>query len=85
MSDEVSLDKILPIDHTGQEPPKPEILHALDVNTLNFCAFAWCWDVVGEPSEELLLKRSTLQPLLIAVPNALDSDAVRILHIENLL
>ena len=63
MSDEAVLDKTLPIDHTGQDPPKPEVLHTLDVNTLNFCAFAWCWDTTKRPSEELSLKGSTPEPI----------------------
>ena len=83
-SDEASLGKTLPIDHAGQEPPRPEVLHTLDVNTLNFCSFAWCWDVVREPSKELIRKGTTPEPILVAVPNALDSDAVRILHIKHM-
>ena len=84
VSDEASLDKTLPVDHTGQEPPKAEVLHTLDVNALNFCAFAWCWDVVKGSSEQLILKGSTPEPILIAVPNALDSEAVRTLDVKDI-
>ncbi|MCJ1245444.1 ASTRA complex subunit [Trapelia coarctata] len=44
IADESSLDNILPANSTAEGGRKPEVIHALTVNTLNFCPFAWCRD-----------------------------------------
>lgn len=41
-SDEDSMSKVLPVDTVSEERRKPWVLHMLDVNTMNFCAFAKC-------------------------------------------
>ena len=81
VADESTLDKILPVNQSGQTPPKPEILYTLDVNTLNFCSFAWCWDTsTSSPSSEevALSEQASLipAPILVSVPNVPDSDGV---------
>ena len=74
------MDKTLPIDTAPIPRKQPWLLHALTVNTLNFCAFAMCRD--GMPQAPCSVK--TLQckdapcPILIAVPNTVDSGGVRI-------
>ena len=41
-SDEFILDKTLPLDDATAARKAPWLLHSLDVNALNFCAFAMC-------------------------------------------
>ena len=77
-ADEAKLEKTLPVDNTGVSLKQPWLLHALTVNTLNFCPFAMCRD--GMPqllSTQKALKDANLpDPVLIAVPNTVDSGAV---------
>ncbi len=79
LADEPAMDKTLPVDVALTPRKQPWLLHALPVNTLNFCAFAMCHD--GMPQVPSSLK--TLQdkhvpcPILIAVPNTVDSGGVR--------
>ena len=54
----------LPLEDDQTPRPQPWLLHALDVNTLNFCSFAVA-DGAVDPLE-----------ILVAVPNLLDSDSV---------
>jgi len=49
------------------------MLHLLEVNTMNFCAFAACPALSGEPSSRELPGNAEL---LIAVPDTLASEAV---------
>nr|OQO24881.1 hypothetical protein B0A51_06890 [Rachicladosporium sp. CCFEE 5018] len=62
--DETSLSKVLPIEETRTKRSVPWLLHSLDVNALNFCAFAMC----PVPS----LNQSTEESILIAVPGIND-------------
>lgn len=77
-ADESSLDKVLPVEAAAVSAKKPWLLHALTVNTLNFCPFAMYRD--GMP--QVLSTRQTLKdtnvpdPILIAVPNTVDSGGV---------
>lgn len=76
--DEVALDKALPVDATTVPSKQPWILHVLTVNTLNFCAFATCCEEIPEtkPQRTMIKEHNVHQPLLIAVPNAVDSGGV---------
>jgi len=80
VTDETELEKILPVDVGAGSPKQPWLLHALTVNTLNFCAFAMCRDGMPQHiSTQKALKEANLpDPILIAVPNTVDSGAVRL-------
>jgi ASTRA-associated protein 1 len=70
-ADELTLSTASPLQPQPEGWAQPWLLHILDVNTQNFCSFAPCRlpdyrDV--EPAE-----------LLIAVPNTLQSEAVRLI------
>ena len=76
--DEAALDKTLPVDASDVPHRHPWLLHALSVNTLNFCPFAMCRD--GMPqilSIQKAIKDNKLpDPILVAVPNTIDSGGV---------
>ena len=67
--DEASMSIVLPVDTPPEPRKEPWILHILEVNTMNFCSFAQA-DLPSndEGSEELL----------IAVPNTMSSETVRL-------
>ncbi|RKF61816.1 ASTRA-associated protein 1 [Erysiphe neolycopersici] len=67
-NDEVSMSNILPVDVSNQPRKQPWLLYSLDVNTLNFCAFA---------QTETFTKESPTG-LLIAVPDIMSSEKVEI-------
>ena len=80
LADEALLDKVLPVDAVASSAKQPWMLHALTVNTLNFCSFAMCRD--GMP-QDLSMQRALKSinvpdPLLIAVPNTTDSGGIDI-------
>ncbi|KAH6889189.1 WD40-repeat-containing domain protein [Thelonectria olida] len=68
--DEASLSKVLPVEHVPEPRAQPWILHLLEVNTMNFCAFSAC-----SSSPEVMDNASKI---LIAVPNTLQSEAIDI-------
>ncbi|KAJ1326838.1 ASTRA-associated protein 1 [Microdochium nivale] len=68
--DEAALSVALPLDKDASLRPEPWVLHILNVNTMNFCAFASC---PAEADGELL----------IAVPNTLASESVDIYHLPS--
>ncbi|KAH6698929.1 WD repeat-containing protein, partial [Verticillium dahliae] len=69
-SDEANLSKKLPLDDTSESRPQPWLLHLIDVNTMNFCAFAACVPTDPPPAGD--------DPeLLLAVPNTLASESTR--------
>jgi hypothetical protein len=68
-ADEDHLSTALPVEDVPTPRAQPWVLHLLEVNTLNFCAFAICSSVPGPVD--------TASEVLIAVPNTLNSDAVR--------
>ena len=68
-ADEGHLSTALPVEDVPTPRAQPWVLHLLEVNTLNFCAFAICSSVPGPVD--------TASEVLIAVPNTLNSDAVR--------
>lgn len=69
-ADETTLSTDLPLDDSAPERPQPWILHILEINTMNFCSFAQC-----SPRQNTDVASS--EELLIAVPNALATEAVR--------
>lgn len=79
LQDENSMDKMLPIDAALTASKQPWLLHALMVNTLNFCAFAVCRDGMPQvtSSATTLQGKDAAYPILIAVPNTVDSGGVR--------
>lgn len=62
----------LPLDPSPEERPQPWLLHLLEVNTMNFCAFASCCTPAAAST-------GPASELLVAVPNTLASEAVRML------
>lgn len=68
-ADEDHLSTALPVEDVPTPRAQPWVLHLLEVNTLNFCAFAICSSIPG------LVDNAS--EVLIAVPNTLNSDAVR--------
>ncbi|KAL9098183.1 MAG: hypothetical protein Q9163_006106 [Psora crenata] len=81
-SDEARLDKILPVDGIAAQPKQPWLLHALPVNALNFCPFAMCYD--GMPQTGSAVKdANAVDPILIAVPNAIDNGGVDIFQLPS--
>ncbi|KAF7925636.1 uncharacterized protein EAE98_006861 [Botrytis deweyae] len=96
-SEEEFMSKVLPVDTVSEERRKPWILHMLDVNTMNFCAFAMCplyTDIkvkeAGEKGKdeeaeaEIEKDERSEDQLLIAVPNTLTSESIDIFHIPTL-
>ena len=82
--EEAVLEKVLPIDNVADSPKQPWLLHALPVNTLNFCAFAMCRDGMpqGLGMQKTLKDANLPDPVLIAVPNTVDSGAVSLFFAE---
>ncbi|KAI1172672.1 WD repeat-containing protein [Nemania sp. FL0916] len=75
-ADESNLSTDLPLDNSVPERPQPWILHILEINTMNFCAFARCSprpDIDPAVSDELF----------VAAPNALTMEAVDIFHLPS--
>ncbi|KAF7945910.1 uncharacterized protein EAE97_004948 [Botrytis byssoidea] len=96
-SEEEFMSKVLPVDTVSEERRKPWILHILDVNTMNFCAFAMCplyADIKVKEDEEkgkdataevkIQKDEKGKDQLLIAVPNTLTSESIDIFHIPTL-
>ncbi|KAM5354230.1 hypothetical protein ACJ41O_000880 [Fusarium nematophilum] len=69
-ADEERLSTTLPVEDVPTPRAQPWMLHILEVNTMNFCAFAAC---ASTPSSF-----DTASEILIAVPNTLASDAIDI-------
>lgn len=77
--EEEFMDKSLPIDDATTERRQPWLLHMLTVNALNFCSFTLCLDEAVEPLTEVvpIQSKPAYPPILIAVPNTVDSNGVR--------
>ena len=80
------MEKRLPIDTAPISRKQPWLLHALTVNTLNFCAFAMCRDGMPQASRSVkaLQNKDVPCPILIAVPNTMDSGGVRYSAVINI-
>ncbi|PFH58068.1 hypothetical protein XA68_14204 [Ophiocordyceps unilateralis] len=72
--DEQSLSSILPVEPVAEARRQPWILHLVEVNALNFCSFAAC----ARRSDGTLSGPDASSDILLAVPNALASEAVDI-------
>ena len=73
------MEKTLPVDAQETSLKQPWILHILTVNTLNFCSFSMCDDQrlhisSSSPKKE---EANTPSPILVAVPNTINSNGVR--------
>ena len=78
--DENAVDKILPVDASSVLAKQPWILHVLTVNALNFCSFAMCVDGMPQlDSSGMITSKYAPKPILVAVPNTVDSGGVRLL------
>lgn len=73
------MDRTLPIEVVPTPRKQPWLLHALPVNTLNFCAFAMCRDGMPQvlSSVKAVQDKDVPCPILVAVPNTVDSGGVR--------
>ncbi|WZH47948.1 WD40-repeat-containing domain protein [Fusarium acuminatum] len=69
-ADEEHLSTALPVEEVSTPRAQPWMLHLLEVNTLNFCAFGICSSAPGSVD--------TASEVLVAVPNTLHSDAIDI-------
>lgn len=77
--DEDAVDRTLPVDAGADASSKmPWILHMLTVNTLNFCSFAMCYDGMPQAHSNsmTIMEKYSHKPILIAVPNTVDSGGV---------
>ncbi|KAM0561275.1 hypothetical protein ACHAPJ_003153 [Fusarium lateritium] len=74
-SDEEHLSTALPVEEVSTPRAQPWMLHLLEVNTLNFCAFAVCSCTPGPVD--------AASEILIAVPNTLHSDAIDIYQLPS--
>lgn len=83
-AEEDELDKTLPID-ARTSPKSPWMLHSLTVNTLNFCSFAMCVDgmVQSYHSHSAVQCSKGLDPVLVAVPNTVDSNGIDIFQLPS--
>ncbi|KAF8445341.1 hypothetical protein BDZ91DRAFT_619343, partial [Kalaharituber pfeilii] len=85
-ADEAGLTTNLPVEAgqqiDGRSHRAPWLLHSLNINALNFCSFAMCYehhDAPSVPHETITGSADNslpVDPILIALPSALDSDAV---------
>ncbi|KAF6229232.1 hypothetical protein HO133_007348 [Letharia lupina] len=85
LADELAMDKTLPVDAALTSRKQPWLLHALPVNTLNFCAFAMCHDGMPQvlSSVKALQDKDVPCPILIAVPNTVDSGGIDIYQLPS--
>ncbi|KAI9754162.1 MAG: hypothetical protein M4579_004830 [Chaenotheca gracillima] len=90
------LSKVLPLDDVNLHRPQPWLLHALAVNTLNFCPFSRCDEAAKQPNSAFKEERPDVQledlvlsekfgpaPTLIAVPGSLDSGSIDIFQLPS--
>ena len=71
---------VLPVDAPTASTIQPWLLHMLTVNTLNFCSFAMCLDGMSQfaPTTQAIEPKMTAKPILLAVPNTVDSGGIDI-------
>ncbi|KAL9127744.1 MAG: hypothetical protein Q9217_003427 [Psora testacea] len=81
------MDKTLPVDATATTKTKqPWLLYALPVNALNFCPFAMCYDGMPQTvssSTKALKDPNAPNPILIAVPNAIDNGGIDVFQLPS--
>ncbi|CAD6589509.1 MAG: ASTRA complex subunit [Alectoria sarmentosa] len=85
LAEESTMDRTLPVDAAPTPRKQPWLFHALPVNTLNFCAFAVCRDGIPQiPSSVRALQyKKAPYPVLIAVPNTVDSGGIDIYQLPS--
>ncbi|KAL8676530.1 MAG: hypothetical protein Q9186_006961 [Xanthomendoza sp. 1 TL-2023] len=85
IKDEDSIGTTLPVDNPPATTPQPWLLHMLTVNTLNFCSFAMCLDGIPQPhiTQMAMKARKQPPPILIAVPNTIDSGGIDIYQLPS--
>ncbi|KFY08223.1 hypothetical protein V492_06424 [Pseudogymnoascus sp. VKM F-4246] len=82
--DEANLSTTLPVEDPTTPRKQPWLLYVLDVNSLNFCSFGHCTaQHLPGPIGTEIAPSQTQDDLLIAVPNALSSEAVDIFHLPS--
>ncbi len=71
---------VLPVNAPTASTIQPWLLHMLTVNTLNFCSFAMCLDGIPQPPfvAQAIQPKTTAKPILLAVPNTIDSGGIDI-------
>lgn len=74
---------VLPADDPSTERRQPWLVHLLHVNTLNFCSFAMCRTHEVSSVANAQAASAAEDGVLIAVPNALTSEAVDIFHLPS--
>jgi len=67
IDEEPTMSQVLPVDTSPEPRKQPWLLHVLEVNTLNFCSFAFC---------SAASKTGNQDEVLLAVPNTLTSEKV---------
>lgn len=79
------IEKTLPINKPPINAPQPWLLHMLTVNTLNFCSFAMCPDGLPLPyaSHVAVKAKNYSTPILIVVPNTIDSGGIDIYQLPS--
>ncbi|OAA63777.1 WD40 repeat-like-containing domain protein [Cordyceps fumosorosea ARSEF 2679] len=80
LEDEQNLAAVSPLEHTGDAPPQPWMLHVLEVNTMNFCAFAGC---PNTPGANTALTDDGSASILVAVPNTLLAESIDIFELPS--
>lgn len=81
-NDESRMEKALPVDTAASSASstskQPWLLYEMPVNALNFCSFAMCRDGIPQssPSRHAVKDVTKPDPILFAVPNAVESAAV---------
>jgi hypothetical protein len=75
--DEISMSTVLPAEDLTSSRKQPWLLYDLSVNTLNFCSLALCraQGAFKDVPKSDLTAVGDLGELLIAVPNAMATDA----------
>jgi len=94
-TDMEGLSKVLPADaKKDDETRQPWLVHSMDVNALNFCAFAICQDSDQQTQPQVQLSTAgtveseaertpTTKALLLAAPNGLDQGGVDVFHLPS--
>uniref|UniRef100_A0A8H7N6N0 ASTRA-associated protein 1 n=1 Tax=Bionectria ochroleuca TaxID=29856 RepID=A0A8H7N6N0_BIOOC len=77
--DEQRLSTTLPLEETPVPRPAPWMLHLLEVNTMNFCAFGATAALSDSPASSF----NDASEILIAVPNTIASEQIDIYELPS--
>ena len=81
-NDESTMEKTTPVEtkdiSNSLARKQPWLLHEIPVNAMNFCSFAVCRDGMPRPrtSQNCIKSSSSIDPILFAVPNTVESAAI---------